>query len=66
MYSLTYLLTYVLTYLLEYDTVIWLHHTARDIDDIDCVQRRFTVCEAIIDILYLQWTIVSFETTNRR
>jgi len=28
--------------LLEYNTVIWSPHTARDIDAIECVQRRFT------------------------
>jgi len=30
--------------LLEYNTVIWSPHTARDIDAIECVQRRFTKC----------------------
>ena len=30
--------------LLAYNTVIWLPHTARDIDAIQCVQRRFTQC----------------------
>jgi len=30
--------------LLEYNTVIWSPHTARDIDAIECVQRRFNKC----------------------
>ena len=30
--------------LLKYNTVVWSPHTARDIDAIECVQRRFTKC----------------------
>jgi len=37
------LVTYVRP-LLEYNTIIWSPHTARDIDAIECVQRRFTKC----------------------
>jgi len=34
-------ITYV-RQLLENNTVVWSPHTARDIDAIECVQRRFT------------------------